>query len=47
MGRISQGKGCDLIVMASYGRHGISVIIFGSETVKVPTHSTIPVLVHR
>ena len=40
-------KGCDLIVMASHGRHGISAIVLGSETVKVLTHSTIPVLVHR
>jgi nucleotide-binding universal stress UspA family protein len=40
-------KGCDLIVMASHGRHGISAIVLGSETVKVLTHSSIPVLVHR
>jgi nucleotide-binding universal stress UspA family protein len=40
-------KGCDLIVMASHGRHGVSAIVLGSETVKVLTHSTIPVLVYR
>jgi nucleotide-binding universal stress UspA family protein len=40
-------KGCDLIVMASHGRHGISAIILGSETLKVLTHCRIPVLVHR
>lgn len=40
-------RGCDLIVMASHGRHGISAIVLGSETVKVLTHSKIPVLVHR
>jgi len=40
-------KGCDLIVMASHGRHGIAALVLGSETVKVLTHSTIPVLVHR
>jgi nucleotide-binding universal stress UspA family protein len=40
-------KGCDLIVMASHGRNGISAIVLGSETVKVLTHSKIPVLVHR
>ncbi len=40
-------KGCDLIVMASHGRHGISAIVIGSETVKVLTHCKIPVLVHR
>ncbi|QWG20233.1 universal stress protein [Bradyrhizobium sediminis] len=38
---------CDLIVMASHGRRGISAIVLGSETVKVLTHSTIPVLVFR
>ena len=42
-----RSKGCDLIVMASHGRHGISAIVLGSETVKVLTHSKIPVLVHR
>lgn len=40
-------KSCDLIVMASHGRRGISAIVLGSETVKVLTHSTVPVLVVR
>jgi nucleotide-binding universal stress UspA family protein len=40
-------KGCDLIVMASHGRRGLSAIVLGSETVKVLTHSAIPVLVYR
>jgi nucleotide-binding universal stress UspA family protein len=40
-------KGCDLIVMASHGRRGISALVLGSETVKVLTHCKIPVLVHR
>jgi nucleotide-binding universal stress UspA family protein len=39
--------GCDLIVMASHGRRGISALLLGSETAKVLTHSTIPVLVYR
>jgi nucleotide-binding universal stress UspA family protein len=43
----AQAKGSDLIVMASHGRHGISAILLGSETVKVLTHCKIPVLVHR
>jgi nucleotide-binding universal stress UspA family protein len=38
---------CDLIVMASHGRRGISAIVLGSETVKVLTHSAVPVLVVR
>jgi nucleotide-binding universal stress UspA family protein len=40
-------KGCDLIAMASHGRRGAAALILGSETVKVLTHSTIPVLVYR
>jgi nucleotide-binding universal stress UspA family protein len=44
---IADAKGCDLIVMASHGRHGISALVLGSETVKVLTHCKIPVLVHR
>jgi nucleotide-binding universal stress UspA family protein len=38
---------CDLIVMASHGRRGISAVVLGSETLKVLTHSTVPVLVVR
>jgi nucleotide-binding universal stress UspA family protein len=40
-------NGCDLIVMASHGRRGVSAVVLGSETVKVLTHSKIPVLVYR
>jgi nucleotide-binding universal stress UspA family protein len=40
-------KKADLIIMASHGRRGISGLLLGSETVKVLTHSTIPVLVYR
>ena len=40
-------KGCDLILMASHGRRGTAAMVLGSETVKVLTHSTIPVLVVR
>ena len=43
----AKAAGCDLIVMASHGRHGISALVLGSETMKVLTHGTIPVLVHR
>jgi nucleotide-binding universal stress UspA family protein len=43
----AKAKGCDLIAMASHGRSGISAIVLGSETVKVLTHTTIPVLVLR
>jgi nucleotide-binding universal stress UspA family protein len=38
-------QSCDLVVMASHGRRGLSALLLGSETQKVLTHSTIPVLV--
>ncbi|MED5618695.1 universal stress protein [Ideonella sp. BN130291] len=40
-------QGCDLIVMASHGRRGMASLLLGSETQKVLTHSTIPVLIVR
>ncbi|TAK71781.1 MAG: universal stress protein [Betaproteobacteria bacterium] len=40
-------KKCDLIFMASHGRHGLSGLVLGSETHKVLIHSKIPVLVCR
>jgi nucleotide-binding universal stress UspA family protein len=43
----AQSRGCDAIEMASHGRRGISAILLGSETLKVLTHSTIPVIVCR
>jgi nucleotide-binding universal stress UspA family protein len=39
--------GCDLIVMASHGRRGMAALLLGSETQKVLTHSSVPVLVVR
>jgi nucleotide-binding universal stress UspA family protein len=38
---------CDLIVMASHGRRGFASMLLGSETQKVLTHASIPVLVCR
>ena len=38
---------CEVIVMASHGRRGVSALLLGSETQKVLTHSKIPVLVVR
>jgi nucleotide-binding universal stress UspA family protein len=43
----AQALQCDLIVMASHGRRGISALLLGSQTAKVLTHSSIPVLVYR
>jgi nucleotide-binding universal stress UspA family protein len=39
--------GCDLIVMASHGRKGITGELVGSETARVITGCKIPVLVYR
>ena len=38
---------CELVIMASHGRRGMSALLLGSETQKVLTHSKIPVLVVR
>jgi nucleotide-binding universal stress UspA family protein len=38
-------KGCDLIVMSSHGRSGLSMLLIGSVTNKVLTHAKTPVLV--
>lgn len=43
----AQRGGCDLIFMASHGHHGLRAFLLGSETQKVLTHCTIPVLVYR
>ena len=43
--KTAEEKGCDLIVMASHGRGGLSAVLLGSVTNKVLTHTKIPVLV--
>jgi nucleotide-binding universal stress UspA family protein len=45
--RAARESGCDLIVMASHGRRGLSALVLGSETAKVLTHCSVPVLVYR
>ena len=45
--KVAAEEGCDLICMASHGRHGVSALLLGSETTKVLTHSKVPVLVYR
>lgn len=45
--RAAEGRGCDLILMASHGRRGVQGLLLGSETQKVLTHSKVPVLVYR
>ena len=43
----AQLRGCDLIIMASHGRKGITGDLVGSETARVITNCKIPVLVYR
>nr|WP_244222795.1 universal stress protein [Cupriavidus lacunae] len=45
--KTAEDTGCDLIVMASHRRRGVQGMLIGSETLKVLTHSKIPVLVYR
>ena len=42
----AKSRGCDLVVMASHGLRGVSAIL-GSETLKVLTHTSVPILVYR
>lgn len=44
---VAKKRRCDLICMASHGRRGLAGVVLGSETHKVLTHSTLPVLVLR
>ena len=41
----AEDRGCDLIVMSSHGRSGLSGILIGSVTNKVLAHAKRPVLV--
>ena len=45
--KAAKANKCDLIFMASHGRHGIAGLLIGSETNKVLTHCKLPVLVYR
>ena len=42
---VAKDKGCDLIVMASHGRSGLSAVLLGSVTSNVLMHTKTPVLV--
>lgn len=44
---VAKKEKCDLIVMASHSKRGLSGVLLGSQTHKVLAHSTIPVLVQR
>lgn len=43
----SERLGCDLIVMASHGRRGLSRMLLGSQANQVVTQSSCPVLICR
>ena len=45
--KVANDEGCDLIVMASHGRRGFGALLLGSETQKVLTLASQPVLVVR
>lgn len=45
--RTAEKQHCDLIIMASHGHAGITGLLLGSETAKVLTHTSLPVLVLR
>lgn len=40
-------RGCDAIAMASHGRSGLSAVLLGSQTQRVVSHATVPVIVFR
>lgn len=44
---IAKEKGCDLIVMGSHGRRGVSRLLLGSQAHEVLTHCTVPALIVR
>lgn len=44
---IATTTGCDLIIMASHGKKGVTGELVGSETARVITNCKIPVLVYR
>jgi nucleotide-binding universal stress UspA family protein len=43
----AKSRGCDLIVMASHGRHGLRKLLLGSQTSEVLADGSVPVLVVR
>jgi nucleotide-binding universal stress UspA family protein len=43
----AKSRGCDLIVMASHGRRGLTKLFLGSQTSEVLADGSVPVLVVR
>ena len=44
---VAEDNNCDLIFMSKHGRGSLSSLLLGSETYRVLTHSSIPVLIYR
>ena len=44
---VAEKQDCDVIVMASHGRRGLSRLVLGSQANHVVTHSHLPVLICR
>lgn len=44
---VAEDRQCDLIFMSKHSRGGLSSLLRGSETYRVLTHSSVPVLVYR
>jgi nucleotide-binding universal stress UspA family protein len=44
---IAEREDCDVIFMSSHGRRGLTSLLIGSETQRVLTHTSIPVIVYR
>jgi nucleotide-binding universal stress UspA family protein len=44
---IAKEKGCDLIIMASHGRRGVSKLLLGSQAYEVLAHCSVPALIVR
>ena len=43
----AQRQGCDLIVMVTHGRHGLSELVYGSHAKGVLSRSKLPLLILR
>lgn len=44
---VAEDQRCDLIFMSKHGRSSLSSLLLGSETYRVLTHSSVPVLIYR
>ena len=44
---VAEREGCDLVVMSSHGRGGLTSALLGSQTARVLSHTKVPVLVVR